>query len=49
VTFTENVVNVTEEVLLYDDNVIISAVGGSLILFLGFLCYDLKKRGANRR
>ena len=31
---------VTEEVLLYDLNSIVSAVGGSLGLFLGFSCYQ---------
>ena len=31
---------VTEEVLLYDLNSIVSAVGGSLGLFLGFSCFQ---------
>ena len=32
-----------EEYLLYDLNAIVSAVGGSLGLFLGFSCYELVK------
>ena len=32
--------HVTREILLYDFNAILSAVGGSLGLFLGFSCYQ---------
>jgi hypothetical protein len=34
-------VTTTQEVLLYDFNAIVSAIGGSLGLFLGFSCHQL--------
>ena len=34
-------IEVSEEVLLYDFNALVAAVGGSLGLFLGFSCYSV--------
>ena len=42
------VVPIEEEYLLFDFNSIVSAVGGSLSLFLGFSCYELVKRCLNK-
>ncbi len=33
-----------EEIVLYDLNGLVSAIGGSLGLFLGFSCYEVAKK-----
>ncbi len=43
VYYSDIVTNYEETILLYDFNGIVSAVGGSLGLFLGFSCLDLGK------
>ena len=46
--YTDMAVPTHEEYLLYDFNAIVSAVGGSLGLFLGFSCYEIVKMCLNK-